>query len=521
MKARIFFRQSIRGKLIVLFTATAFLSVLMACATLWISQLVHYRRSLRTEESAMAQLVAESSAPALLFEDERAAAETLSVLRTDPRVNKACLYDKAGRRLAFMSDQTNGNCPTPVGEEMRFTHSYLLIFRQVALKGEPVGTLYLQVSLTEMHRYLLHFAATGVMVLLMGSAFALGIAAFLQRIISGPIRHLTRVAVEVSSEGNLQLRAVNDSHDEIGLLIDQFNAMMDRLQARDLEVQEARAGLEIQVQSRTKNLREEIAERKLVEVALEGAKNAAEEASRAKSAFLANMSHELRTPLNAIIGYSEMLHEDAESAGELSITCDLEKILSSARHLLGLISDVLDISKIEAGQMKVSLDTVSSDEILREILPTAEVLAQKNANYFQAEKALWHGALTIDPLRFRQCLLNLVSNACKFTRNGCISIGVRAEMREGKEWTLWRVQDTGDGIAPEDIEKLFRSFSQVDGSLTRRHGGSGLGLAISQQLCQAMGGTITVESTVGQGSTFTIHMPVSTTNDEQQVPALV
>lgn len=465
----------------------------------------------------MAQLVAESSAPALLFEDERAAAETLSVLRTDPRVNKACLYDKAGHRLASMSGETDANCPTPLAEEMRFTRSYLLIFRRVALKGEPVGTLYLQVSLAEMHRYLLHFAATGILVLLMGSAFALGIAAFLQRIISGPIRHLTRVAVEVSSEGNLQLRASSDSHDEIGLLIDQFNAMMDRLQMRDLELQEARAGLEVQVQSRTKNLREEIAERKLVEAALEGAKNAAEEANRAKSAFLANMSHELRTPLNAIIGYSEMLHEDADSAGDVSTTRDLDRILSSARHLLGLISDVLDISKIEAGQMKVSLDIVSSDEVLREILPTAELLAQNNANHLQVDQSLWQGALTIDPLRFRQCLLNLVSNACKFTRNGLISIAVSAEMRRGREWTLWRVQDTGDGIAPEDIKKLFQSFSQVDGSLTRRHGGSGLGLAISRQLCEAMGGTITVESKLGEGSIFTIHMPVSATNNEQQI----
>lgn len=500
---------SIRRKLICLLTATASLTVLIACATLWVYQFLHYRVTLRTEESAMAQLVAESSAPALLFNDAAAANETLAVLRADPRIETACLYDKAGRVVAhFLASHTRATCPQMAPAQMHFTRLHLVIFRQIESEHEPTGYLYLQVSLAEMYGLLLRFAETGLCVLLLTSFFALMLSSLLERIISRPILHLTRVATSVSLQNNYLLRAKRFSNDETGLLIDQFNAMMDRIQERESDLKQAHSGLEDRIRERTQDLRNEIAERKLIERDLEAAKLAAEESSRSKSAFLANMSHELRTPLNAIIGYSEMLQEDAQAAGATEMEDDLEKVLTSARHLLSLIADILDLSKIEAGEMKMHLETVLAGSLLHEVLPTAEILAKKNRNTMHCAADLWEGCLQVDPLRFRQSLLNLISNACKFTEDGHILISIKKTREDERDWVLWSVSDTGVGISPEGREKLFQAFSQSDSSITRRYGGSGLGLVISQQFCQAMGGHISVESEAGAGSTFTVHIPL-------------
>jgi signal transduction histidine kinase len=507
---RALYNKSIRSKLMVLITAAATLTVLTACTVLWIYQLIDYRSTLRTEESAMAQLVAESSAPALLFNDGPAANENLALLRADPRIEAACLYNKTGKVIAqFSSGVELGTCPANERAQMRFAHRHLLIFRPIVSQGEPVGSLYLNVSLAEMYRLLVRFAETMVYLLILSSLFAFGLSSFLQGIISEPIIALTRVATQVSDQGNYLLRAKRFSDDEAGVLIDQFNAMMDRIQQREADLQQAHASLEDKVKARTLDLRSEIAERKLIERDLGKAKLAAEESNRAKSAFLATMSHELRTPLNAIIGYSEMLHEDAQAAGSESMTGDLDKVLFSARHLLALISDILDLSRIEAGEMTVFPELVSASSLLSEVLPTAEILAKRNDNILETGEEMWDGKLLVDPTRFRQCLLNLVSNSCKFTEHGRITIDVREEDKKGEPWVLWSIRDTGPGISAEGLKRLFQTFSQVDSSSTRKHGGSGLGLAISQQLCHAMGGYISVESEPGKGSTFTIHIPAA------------
>ncbi|CAN5855022.1 hypothetical protein BH20PSE1_BH20PSE1_19260 [soil metagenome] len=238
------------------------------------------------------------------------------------------------------------------------------------------------------------------------------------------------------------------------------------------------------------------------------ARGAAEEANRAKSAFLANMSHELRTPLNAIIGYSEILAEEAEDAGRDADFADLKKIRTTGKHLLALINDVLDLSKIEAGKMDLHLETFEVSAMLEDVVSTIAPLVEKNGNRFELRCAEGLGDLRADLTKVRQALFNLLSNACKFTSGGVITLAVGQERRDGAEWLRFGVSDTGIGISPEQLKKLFQAFSQADASTAQKYGGTGLGLVISRRFCQMMGGDITVESAPGQGSTFTIRLPV-------------
>ncbi len=263
----------------------------------------------------------------------------------------------------------------------------------------------------------------------------------------------------------------------------------------------------------------DITERKQAERLVEAARDAAEEANRAKSTFIANMSHELRTPLSAIIGYSEMLQEEIQDSGDPGgIAADLAKVESNARHLLGLINDVLDLSKVESGKMEVYAETFDTAEMVRDVASTAQGLVEKKGNTLDLRLAADLGTMHSDVTKIRQVLLNLLSNAAKFAEGGTVTLSARrgpgpeggggSGSRSGRDWMTFRVSDTGIGMTEEQLAKLFQRFQQADASTTRKFGGTGLGLSITKAFSTMLGGDIEVESTPDQGSTFTVHLPV-------------
>ena len=255
------------------------------------------------------------------------------------------------------------------------------------------------------------------------------------------------------------------------------------------------------------NIYTDITNRKHYENTLRTARDQAEAMSRTKSSFLANMSHELRTPLNAIIGYSEMLQEDATEEDDKESIGDLRKIESAGRHLLGLINNILDLSKIEAGKMDVFIEDVDIQGLVQEALSIVKPLADKNENVIEVNCPADIGSFRSDQTKVKQCLLNLMSNANKFTSGGTLKLTVA---REGKSRVCFHVSDTGVGMRADQLDQLFEAFSQTDASTTRRFGGTGLGLAITKHFCTMLGGDVTVESTPGKGSTFTINLPDQT-----------
>jgi signal transduction histidine kinase/CheY-like chemotaxis protein len=242
---------------------------------------------------------------------------------------------------------------------------------------------------------------------------------------------------------------------------------------------------------------------------LRAARDAADAANQAKSEFLANMSHELRTPMNAILGYSEMLMEEAEDIGQEDFIPDLKKINQAGNHLLALINDVLDLSKIESGKMEAFAETIELDGLIDEVTSTVQPLMEKNNNRLSVERGEQLGYAHQDLTKLRQALFNLLSNAAKFTHEGTVTLHVDRIRQAGESWLTFEVSDTGIGIAEDKIEHVFQEFTQADGSTTRDYGGTGLGLSISRRFCELLGGDLNVRSQPGEGSAFTIRIPVN------------
>jgi len=334
----------------------------------------------------------------------------------------------------------------------------------------------------------------------LGLLLLMGVVGLVAHRLATPLRQLTHAAAELEA-GQLdsdKLLPLLRRGDEVGDLGRGFTRMADEIRKREESLAAWNANLEKTVSDRTAELKHAVEDAEL-------AREQAQEANKTKSAFLANMSHELRTPMNAIIGYSEMLLEEAEDTGEKWMEPDLKKILSSAKHLLQLINDILDLSKIEAGRMTVFLEPVDILQTAKDVAATVDPLVAKNANTFELQCADDVGQMRTDLTKLRQTLFNLLSNASKFTEKGKTTLEIK---RRADGMVSFAVQDTGIGMNRSQMEKLFGEFVQADASTTRKYGGTGLGLAISRKFCRMLGGDITVESEPGRGSVFTAILPV-------------
>ncbi|HEX8550111.1 MAG TPA: response regulator [Abditibacteriaceae bacterium] len=316
------------------------------------------------------------------------------------------------------------------------------------------------------------------MILVAGLVFTLATLVLLERTVLLPVSRLNDDVRHIGASGDTTTRLHAASRDELGQLALSINDMLANLE--DLRREREKA---------TDELRR--------------ARDEAEDANRSKSQFLANMSHELRTPLNAIIGYSEMLQEEAEDIGQDEFVPDLKKIQSAGQHLLALINDILDLSKIEAGKMELFLEDFSLETMLRDVQTTISPLAEKKGNTLHTHFDAGNETMRADLTKVRQILFNLLSNACKFTENGEVALHAA---RDGAD-VVFRVSDTGIGLTPEQQKRLFQTFSQADASTTRKYGGTGLGLAITKRFCEMMNGEIAIETEFGKGTTFIVRLP--------------
>jgi signal transduction histidine kinase/CheY-like chemotaxis protein/HPt (histidine-containing phosphotransfer) domain-containing protein len=503
---RAFARLSIGRQIARLVLLTSVVVLVVAVSAFVLKELPLIEEQTAQKLGPLADVLGSQSTAALSFGDREVAGEILGSLRAAPDVIGAFLFDTRGNLFSeYQTPDLLQRVQDPLAWRLGHLEHWrqllkaagplpmlserdgeVLLVRPILLDGERIGSIYLVDDMRQLRLRLRNYLILSLFILSGAVLVGVLLASRLPRLISMPLARLAEQMRAVSAQGDYSIRADKPADNEIGSLVDSFNAMLDAVQQRDAELAGHRARLEDEVTARTRELAE--------------AKERAERASQAKSRFLATMSHEIRTPMNGVLGMAELLLESPldERQRRLALT-----IQDSGQGLLTIINDILDISKIEAGRLELErypFDPAALVEMQLDLF--AEAAQRKGLELLCEIGAQVPAKILGDPARFRQILTNLVSNAVKFTRDGHVLVRLGADsLPDG--WCLrLEVEDTGIGLAPDIQERVFDTFVQGDSSTTRQYGGTGLGLAVSRQLARLMGGDVGVESTLGAGARF-------------------
>lgn len=491
-----FSRLPIRGKLIVLLLATSMAVLSLASAGTLYFQYEGIRADAESDLLHQAQLILVNADAPLTFDDQDELYKTIGSLRTNPNVRTACLYDKNDALAAGHKQPGALDCPAaPPPEGIAYETNRIVLTKGAYDGAKRTGTILIRSDLGALERRLRTQVFVMIGVMLIALAVAVVLSARLQQVVSAPIVDLSRTASRIASGGDYSVRATRRTQDEVGMLVDAFNGMLQRIETHEAQLSKA-----------NEELRREVVERRRAEQERAELLVREREANRLKDEFLATLSHELRTPLNAILGWTKLLRGGALPAD--AVDRALEKVERNAQVQTRLVEDLLEVSRITTGKLRLDLREYDlaavASRAVDSIRPTAEtrgiVLAQELARPV---------LMTIgDPDRIQQVILNLLSNAVKFTSPGGT---VRLLLRRTGELDEIVVEDTGSGIEPEFLPHVFDTFRQADASATRAHGGLGLGLAIVRNLVELHGGTVTAASAGhDRGATFTVQLPVRT-----------
>jgi len=478
-------RLSFRSKMGLATMAACAATALIACVAFMVNETLTYRIRFDREHKTLSEVLAANVTAAVLFGDDASARDILSATDRTPQVDAAYVRMPNGEIFsAYARGQSAASA-----EKLIERHTGPRFQSTIRIDDESVGELVLLTNLDEFKTTLWRYSLIATLVFLGSTLFAIFLARWESQAMATPMLQLRETIQAIRETRDYSSRVQSSRDKDFGTLIDNFNAMLEEIESRD-ERLESLVG------------------------DLISARDAAQSANTAKSQFLANMSHELRTPLNAIINYAEIIQEDLAANETETVVGDVGKIQTAGLHLLGLINGILDLSKIEAGRMEVDAHVFDAGAVLREAVDTIRPLAARNGNKLVVtiDEALT--TARTDSVKFRQCVLNLMSNACKFTKDGEVSLSAAAKSVDGADFIEIVISDTGIGMTPAQKASLFRAFVQADASTTRKYGGTGLGLAITQRLVTLLGGRISVTSEAGVGSAFTFLVPRAFGNDD-------